>query len=153
MDVLKTMYTPFLTSPMLAVAGVQGLMCVGMGFRMSLFHSATMANTKVDELHKARVSKAQMNNAEWSPYIMLLQIGIHLSAKSSGVPLSTTSLCAGVGATLCSAFYILGTIVYVGNWKTVDPKPGYQPPFFRGVGAMGRYLSILVMCLELFRYC
>ena len=148
-----SLFSPFVKAPMLATAGLHGIMCVGMGFRMSMFHSALMAGDKIDELHKGRVSKAQTNLAEWSPFIMLLQIGIHLASKTSGVPLRTTSICAGLGATLSSVFIILGTVVYVGNWKTVDPKPGYTPPFFRGVGVMGRYLALLVLCFELFRYC
>ena len=152
----SALFSPFVNSPLLAMAGLHGIMCVCMGFRMGLFHSATMAGNKVDELHRARVSAAQRNNAERSPYIMVLQIGIHLASKTAGVPLHTISLCGGtggVGATATSFFYILGNVVYTGNWKTADVKAGYKPPFFKGIGAMGRYLAVLVMCLELFRYC
>ena len=116
-----------------------GLLSCLMGFRLSLFR--LRAQTKRDGILSSNEftvwSKTQLNNAEWSPIIMILELTLHILSKDQGVTFLTCASC--VWANISSLMYVYGSINSIRN-MSVYPM--------RFAGALGRYFSIFLMLFQ-----
>jgi uncharacterized membrane protein YecN with MAPEG domain len=123
----------------LACAVVLGLLLFGLGLSVSVmrFREGLLSGCEPDPanlLHK--LVRAHANTAEYAPFLALLFL--YLGAHSPSA--ATVSLI--VAATVCRCLLVVGLIA----WPTLaKPNP------FRFVGALGTYLTGLVLCAMLLR--
>ncbi|KAL7459837.1 hypothetical protein ACHAWC_011762 [Mediolabrus comicus] len=117
-----------------------------LGFRMSLFRVAgTLGSNELKTTSFQKWSRVQLNNAEWAPIIMILQLAIHvLSGGSPTKNGATACLFANMG----TIFYCLGNLVFFGDVVDDNPGVGHRLPPFRFAGASIRYLAVFLMVYE-----
>mmetsp|Transcript_6665 Transcript_6665/g.11171 ORF Transcript_6665/g.11171 Transcript_6665/m.11171 type:complete len:200 (-) Transcript_6665:55-654(-) len=117
-----------------------------LGFRMSLFRVAgTLGSNELKTTSFQKWSRVQLNNAEWAPIIMILQLAIHvLSGGSPTKNGATACLFANMG----TIFYCMGNLVFFGDVVDDNPGVGHRLPPFRFAGASIRYLAVFLMVYE-----
>lgn len=117
-----------------------------LGFRMSLFRVAgTLSPNQLETTSFKKWSRVQLNNAEWGPIIMILQLAIHV--LSDGAPTkngATACLFANMG----TVFYCMGNLIFYGDVVNDNPGFGHRLPPFRFAGASSRYLAVFWMVYE-----
>jgi len=123
-----------------------GFLSNTLGFRMSLYRIAgTLAKSELASANFKKMSRVQLNNAEWAPIIMLLQLAIHI--LSGGTPTKTgTAYC--VFANVGTIWYMIGTLVFYGDVKEDNAGEGDRLPPFRFAGAVSRYSAVYLMVYE-----
>lgn len=125
-----------------------GVLANVLGFRMSMFRVAGTLGPNEQQLKTPsfqKWSRVQLNNAEWAPIIMILQLTIHILSKGS---VSKSAATACLFANMGTLSYIVGVLVFFGDVQGDNPGEGNRLPPFRFAGASSRYLAVFFMLYE-----
>ena len=126
---------------------LNGIVAVSFGFVMTL---TRIMSTNVDGLVKTdafvRLSRSQINNAEWNPMIMLLKFVIMSVAASKDIELTALASFAALWTDVSTVLYWLGVMVFYGELgNDTENMIGVRLPPFRFAGVASRYLGMYLM--------